>query len=139
MSGAMKILLDTSVVIELLLDQAKANQVEQLLNELPLTDIHLSVFALDSIGVLFIRRAMHDPFIEFVDDWLAEGGMVLLALKLQDMRRVVEAARQFKLDFDDAHQHVVAEKYDLTLVSFDAHFDPTPRGRKSPIDLLSPS
>jgi hypothetical protein len=36
-------------------------------------------------------------------------------------------AKKFALDFDDAYQYVVAEKYDLQLVSFDADFDRTER------------
>jgi hypothetical protein len=44
--------------------------------------------------------------------------------------------RGFNLDFDDAYQYVAAEKHDLTLVSFDADFDRTDRGRKTPADIL---
>jgi predicted nucleic acid-binding protein len=43
---------------------------------------------------------------------------------------------QFRLDFDDAYQYVAAEKYGLTLVSFDADFDQTKLGRKTPDDVL---
>ena len=40
------------------------------------------------------------------------------------------------LDFDDAYQYVAAETHNLTLVSFDADFDRTERGRKTPADVL---
>ena len=43
---------------------------------------------------------------------------------------------QFRLDFDDAYQYVAAEKYGLTLVSFDADFDRTKPGRKTPDEVL---
>jgi len=43
---------------------------------------------------------------------------------------------RMKLDFDDAYQYVAAEKHNLTLVSFDADFDRTDRGRKTPAELL---
>lgn len=39
------------------------------------------------------------------------------------------------LDFDDAYQYVAAEKYTLTLVSFDADFDRTERGKKTPGEI----
>jgi len=39
---------------------------------------------------------------------------------------------RYNLDFDDAYQYITAEKNDLTLVSFDADFDRTERGKKSP-------
>ena len=41
------------------------------------------------------------------------------------------------LDFDDAVQYVAAERDDLTLVSLDADFDRTPRGRKTPAQALA--
>jgi predicted nucleic acid-binding protein len=39
---------------------------------------------------------------------------------------------RYNLDFDDAYQYITAEKNDLTLVSFDADFDRTEGGKKSP-------
>ncbi len=42
---------------------------------------------------------------------------------------------KFNLDFDDAYQYVAAEKYTLTLVSFDADFDRTERGKKTPGEI----
>lgn len=46
------------------------------------------------------------------------------------------AAERFRLDFDDAYQYVAAEKHNLTLVSLDADFDRTERGRKTPTQIL---
>jgi len=46
------------------------------------------------------------------------------------------ATKKFNLDFDDAYQYAVAEKYDLTIVSFDVDFDRTERGRKTPGEVL---
>jgi len=42
----------------------------------------------------------------------------------------------FNLDFDDAYQYAIAEKYDLTIVSFDRDFDRTERGRKTPGEVV---
>ncbi|MFA6372325.1 MAG: hypothetical protein WCW68_06850 [Methanothrix sp.] len=44
--------------------------------------------------------------------------------------------KSFHLDFDDAYQYVAAERNDLVLVSFDADFDKTDMGRKTPADIL---
>ena len=49
---------------------------------------------------------------------------------------LAEMAPRFNLDFDDAYQYVVAERYGLTIVSFNSDFDRTERGRKTPKDLL---
>ena len=47
--------------------------------------------------------------------------------------------QQFSLDFDDAYQYVAAEKYGLTIVSFDNDFDRTERGRETSDRLKSES
>jgi uncharacterized protein len=52
------------------------------------------------------------------------------------MTRLTEVMGEFKLDFDDAYQYVAAEKHDLSLVSFDADFDRTSRGKTTPAELL---
>jgi len=52
------------------------------------------------------------------------------------MAAVAESARRFGFDFDDAYQYVAAEKHNLILVSFDADFDRTKRGRRTPADIL---
>ena len=67
----------------------------------------------------------------FLDDVFVEGGVTILGLNLEDLRESVSNSQQFKLDFDDAYQYVAAEKYGLTLVSFDADFDRTKLGRKN--------
>ena len=48
-------------------------------------------------------------------------------------------AQRFGLDFDDAHQYAVAERYGLTIVSFDSDFDHTELGRKTHEELLAKS
>jgi len=44
---------------------------------------------------------------------------------------------RFNLDFDDAYQYAIAEKFNLTIVSFDSDFNRTERGRKTPAEVLS--
>ena len=59
-----------------------------------------------------------------------------LILEQKKSQEVRDLLLQFKLDFDDAYQYVAAEKYGLTLVSFDADFDRTRLGRKTPEEVL---
>jgi hypothetical protein len=42
---------------------------------------------------------------------------------------------RYKLDFDDAYQYFAAEKYDLTIISFDVDFNRTARGKKTPSEV----
>ena len=130
-------LLDTNILLELLLNQKKADEVERLLLETPPEMLCISEFSLDSIGVALVRRVMHDIFLKAVDDMFLEGGIRLLRLGPEDMQKVIQASRRFKLDYDDAYQYVLAEKYNLILVSFDRDFDRTKRGKSTPADILA--
>ena len=129
-------LLDTNIALELLLDQEKADEVERFLRNTSPESLHLSEFALYSLGIVLLRRKMHDTFLQSVDDLLVTGGIRLVRLGVEDMQDIVRASRRFNLDFDDACQYVAAEKYNLALVSFDSDFDHTERGRKTPAEAL---
>jgi predicted nucleic acid-binding protein len=59
-----------------------------------------------------------------------------LSLNPREILDVVEIANRFHLDFDDAYQYAVIEKYDLQIVSFDTDFDRTDRGRKTPDEVV---
>lgn len=53
-----------------------------------------------------------------------------------DLKELTGIAQQFGLDFDDAYQYAIAERYGLIIVSFDSDFDRTERGRKTPAELI---
>jgi predicted nucleic acid-binding protein len=129
-------LLDSSIFLELLLDQDKADEVEKLLRSVQREEFCISEFSLYSIGIVLFRRKLYEAFVRFVDDLILTGGIRLLRLTPEDVRQLAEAAQQFNLDFDDAYQYALAERYNLTIVSFDNDFDRTERGRKTPADLI---
>jgi uncharacterized protein len=52
------------------------------------------------------------------------------------MEHIARACSAYNLDFDDACQYIAAEMHDLRLVSLDADFDRTPRGRLTPAAAL---
>nr|MCU0491663.1 hypothetical protein [Chloroflexaceae bacterium] len=62
----------------------------------------------------------------FVQDVLIDAGVAISTLPPTAVYRTVTV---FGLDFDDAYQYVAAERDNLNIVSFDAHFDLTDRGR----------
>jgi predicted nucleic acid-binding protein len=62
-------------------------------------------------------------FLElFLDQDRADEVEKLLRSVQRDVRQLAEAAQQFNLDFDDAYQYALAERYNLTIVSFDSDF-----------------
>jgi len=129
-------LLDTNIILELLLNQKKADEVERFLLETPQEMLCISEFTLDSIGVVLVRRSMHGIFLKAIDDLLLTGAISLLQLTPEDMKKLIQAAQKFKLDYDDAYQYALVEKYNLILISYDSDFDRTKRGRSTPADIL---
>jgi predicted nucleic acid-binding protein len=129
-------LVDTNVWLERLLDQERSEEVGRFLDQIPPAQYCLTEFAFHSIGITLIRLAKRDLLLKFARDTISDQTVMLVRLGPEDIERVVAATERYKLDFDDAYQYVAAEKHDLTLVSFDADFDRTERGRKTPADVL---
>lgn len=132
----MRLLIDTNIVLEVILEQAKVEEARALLAETEEHEFFISDYALHSIGFLLFRRGQHPVFQQFLNDMIFQAGMMVASLSVEDMRSVIEAAQRFNLDFDDAYQYAVAERYELTIVSFDADFDRTEQGRKTAGEIL---
>ena len=130
------LLVDTNVWLELLLDQEQAGQVRDFLRAVPLDELAVTDLALHSVGIILARNKRDDLFARFVSDLLMDTGVHYVSLDFADLMAVTKTRKRLPLDFDDAYQYVAAEKHDLTLVSFDADFDLTERGRKTPAEVL---
>jgi len=129
-------LVDTNVWLERLLDQEKSCEVGRFLDQIFSDQLFITDFSFHSIGIVLSRLNCLDAFLQFVRDAFIDGNVSIVRLSPEDMAKVVDAMQKFNLDFDDAYQYVVAERYGLTVISFDADFDRTERGRKTPKDLL---
>ena len=68
---------------------------------------------------------------------IINAGVQPIALSADELENVISAALRFNLDFDDAYQYAVAQRYRLRIISFDADFDRTERGRRTPQEVLS--
>lgn len=132
----MNLLIDTNVILEIVLEQDHDQEARSLLSTTHRHHLFLSDFSLHSIGVILFRRNQPDAFLDFCSDMVEPGRLAIIGLSVQHMNRVAKASKEFRLDFDDAYQYVIAEKYNLTIVSFDADFDRTARGRKTPQAVL---
>src|SRR3990172_3063531 len=121
----MRLLIDTNIVLEIILEQERAREARSLLS---LTEEHvffLSDFSLHSVGVLLFRRRQQKTYWDIIEDLVFNGGMAVISLSVDEMESVVKVAERFELDFDDAYQYVAAEKHQLAVVSFDGDFDRT--------------
>lgn len=129
-------LVDTNVWLERLLDQERAAEVGQFLDLVASDEFLLSDFSLHSIGIILCHLEQCSTYLEFIDDLFVNGHVSLVSVQPDAMRRLVEVAVQFSLDFDDAYQYIVAEQYAAKVVRFDGDFDRTDRGRSSPSEVL---
>jgi len=67
-----------------------------------------------------------------VKDVVIKTGIAVIGLDPKEVLALAEVSKRYHLDFDDAYQYAVAQKYGLQIMSFDADFDHTERGRKIP-------
>jgi predicted nucleic acid-binding protein len=128
-------LLDTNIFLELLLDQKESGSVRALLSTKAPDELSISDLAFHSIGIILYQKNAAQLFSDFVKDLFGEGGIPFFALGSEDMKRLEHVSTSFNLDFNDAYQYVIAEKFGLVLVSFDTDFDRTDRKRIIPADI----
>lgn len=128
-------LVDTNVWLERLLDQERADEVGHFLDQIDSEHLFITDFAFHSIGLVMSKLNRTDALLRFIQDAFFEGAVDLVRLEPGDIQEVVRLREQFNLDFDDAYQYYSAEKYNLTIVSFDSDYDRTTRGRKAPGEI----
>jgi hypothetical protein len=132
----MRLLVDTNLFIEVLLNQASAGDARTVLENRKGHELYVSDFALHSIGLLLFRHKQYQVFRQFLQDVIDRAGIGVVSLSATEMDALVDVAAKFNLDFDDAYQYRAATRHRLRIVSFDADFDRTAEGRLLPTDVL---
>ncbi len=132
----MRCLIDTNIFLEVILEQEKSRESLDFLSKTNVFEFFVTDYTLHSIGALLVRRRLHEVFQQFLSDMLLDSEIEVISVLAEEMPELIKAAKKFNLDFDDAYQYLAARKYDLILVSFDADFDRTDRGRKMPSQVL---
>ena len=127
-------LADTNIFLEALLRQRRAAEVRSFFQTIDLDTIFMTDFSLHSVGIILFKRRRHSIFTSFLEDIVSE--LHVLSLSVEELKTLDQTVQRFNLDFDDAYQYAVAQKYNLQLISFDHDFDQTDIGRKEPIDIL---
>ena len=125
-------LLDTNIFLEILLQREKSKAAKHLFIANPATDLFITDFSLHSLGVFLFQRKRHETYVRFVKDVIIKTGITVIGLDPEDLLALSEVSIEFHLDFDDAYQYAAAQKYGLQIMSFDADFDRTEKGRKIP-------
>lgn len=128
--------MDTNVWLERLLDQEKSNVAQKFFDSISPLDIFVSDFAIHSIGVILSKLDKLDILRRFIDDLFINGQIEQLSLDTSDLMNVVANIKSLRLDFDDSYQYTVAQKYDLTIVTFDKDFNIKGVKRNSPDEII---
>lgn len=136
METRVRYLVDTNVWLERLLDQEKSIIASRFFDLIPTDSLFVSDFSIHSIGVILSRLEKYDIFEKFINDLFINGQIELLSLNPTDLHDVIGNIRKYKLDFDDSYQFSVAQKYDLTIVTFDKDFNAKGIKKQTPDDIV---
>jgi len=128
-------LIDTNIWLENLLDQERAKEVKEFLNNIETRLLYISDFTLHSIAIILTKLKKYDTFVKFLDDLFVNNKINLVRLEPESMKNVLTVISQYNLDFDDAYQYVCADSYNLEIISFDTDFDKTKLSRKTPAEI----
>jgi predicted nucleic acid-binding protein len=131
----MTYLVDTNVLLEAGLKRTQWEQAASFLGRVPANQLAVADFSLHSLG-FFLAKRTPELFNAMIQDVL-ERKLHILSVEPSKLSSVMETTKLHGLDFDDAYIYVVAELYDLNIVSLDSDFDRTPRGRMTPAHVVS--
>jgi uncharacterized protein len=116
-------LVDTNVWLEQLLDQEKSEIASRFFKLIPTEKLFVSDFSIHSIGIILTRLKKFDVFEKFIDDLFVNAQLEQLHLDTIDLLDVITNIQKYNLDFDDSYQFSIAQKYDLTIITFDKDFN----------------
>jgi len=129
-------LVDTNIWLERLLDQDKSDIVSKFLDTVPLDQIFISDFALHSIGVILSRLKRLDTLDKFVNDLFFNGLIEQISLDPHDFVDIISNIEKYELDFDDAYQLTISQKYEMAIVTFDKDFNIEGIDKMAPDDII---
>jgi hypothetical protein len=130
------ILLDTNIFLELLLDQKRATECEELLQ---LISKGKTEAAVTHFAVHAVEAVIGDPksLATFLGNLGHYAGLSIYDTNLSDEMAAALITQKIGLDFDETLQYYVAMKLGVdALVSFDKHFHKVDIRRIEPRDLL---
>jgi hypothetical protein len=128
-------LVDTNIFLELLLEQNKAEEVREFFKKNKASTLYVTEFTIYSIGIALLRLKKPAIFRRWIDD-IIKSDINVVGLEINELKSLINISSNFRLDFDDACQYAIAEKYNLKIISFDSDFDRTTRKRKNLSEVL---
>jgi predicted nucleic acid-binding protein len=133
----LRLLIDSNIFLEILLDRENKESAKSLLIQIDRHEFYISDYSLQSIGLILFRAGQPEKFTSFVKEMIIEPEIAVPTLLPQNATRIFDTAMAHRLDFDDAYQYAMADVHNLQIVSFDNDFNETPRGKKTPAEILA--
>ena len=133
------ILLDTNTFLELLLDQKRATECEELLQRISRgkTESAVTHFTVHAVETVIGDAKSLTAFLGNLEH---SSGLSIYDMNVSDELTAALIMEKIGLDFDHTLQYYVAKKLGVdALVSFDKHFDKVDIRRLEPRDLLRSS
>ncbi len=130
------IVLDTNIFLELLLDQKRAGDCEDLLELVSRGEIEATVthFAVHAVEAALPSGENLETFLRNLEHSV---GLYVYDTNLSEEMAAALISKKIRRDFDDTLQYYVAKKLGAdVIVSFDEHFDGLDIRRVEPHDLL---
>lgn len=114
-------LVDTNIFLEILLKQEKSGKAKEFLASVNTEQIFISDFSLYSIGIILNKLNRMNSFELFLKGIIIDV-IPILSLNSEDLLNINTITKDYKLDFDDAYQYLIAKKNNLGIITFDKDF-----------------
>ena len=132
----MTITVDTSVFVEMILGQERAQECRSFLDEVAKGRIN-AVLPHSSIHAIEAMIRSQKELSGFLKDIETSRGLEIYDTTLLDEQMIPILSEKAGLDFDDSVQFYVAKRTNSSaIVSFDKHFDGRDIPRREPIQIL---
>lgn len=116
-------LIDTNIWVELLLEQERANEVQNLFENINSEELYITDFTIYSIGIILFKLHKKEVLKLFLNKTIIESNINKIVLDETELSEMIDDEEYKKLDFDDAYQYYSAKKMGINIVSFDADFE----------------
>ena len=114
-----KLLVDTNIFLEILLNQEKKTLCKTFLNDN--NRLHISDFSLHSIGVILLKYKKESVYNKFINDILPKISVVTLPINKYNEISLIFS--KYNLDFDDSYQTCIAIENGFRIITLDKDFN----------------
>jgi len=134
MVGRLVFLIDTNIWLELLLEQERANEVQEFFGKVDSSKLYITDFTIYSIGIILYKFQKIETLKSFLTKSIIGANINKITLQEDELLSMLDDDECNKLDFDDSYQYYAAKKSNLKIISFDSDFDKTKLGRITPAE-----